>query len=618
MRQDFYAVLGVDMLASAEEIRQAYRARAREYHPDARPNNPQDPAAAEQFKLITEAYRVLGTPNQRVAYDRALTLMQSSASRYATHPPLPRATTPELQVSDDTPRRYDQFHHFASAHDPLGAGASEGPPERANPRPPRATLPTPGLGPALTLTVTPGTPAIAPSSTPTRFYALTEIAAPHEAALLEPLPLDLALVIDRSNSMRGHKLFEAKKIVVKMLDQLRPDDLLTVIFFDDRAETLADGETTDGRAGIEMALNRMVVQGSTRLAVGLGAALDCLSRRQSRARVSSLLMITDGLTYGDEPRCYELAASARQRGISITTLGIGLEWNRKLLDRLAAVGGGSSNFVAQPRDAAQVCDEAITRLRATLASDIRLTFTPAPGVKIARALRVAPEIAESFNAFNARQESSSSPLARTPSGELAGAQAFGGQPTAAADALVGAVEPVTVELGSLAGRADAESVVVLWELLLDPLAYVPHESGHQLGEVTAHYWAARQHGAQWERLHERLCLPVTHDGRPLAVATDVRLALELITAYQLQTGADGLAATGRPREAARRLATSALRLRSAGAEQLADQADHAAQEVATASEAGRTAALSVKYSTKNLSLFHKLRRQLRERVGVTP
>jgi len=467
----------------------------------------------------------------------------------------------------------------------------------------------------MALTLTPGTSAIVPSSDTTRFYLLTEVSAQPMAAMLEPLPLDLALVIDRSNSMRGHKLFEAKKIVSGMLDQMRPDDLLTVIFFDDRAEILADGETAAGRAGIEMALNRMVVRGSTQLGVGLETALGCLARRQSRTRVSSVLMITDGLTYGDEARCRELAASARQRGVSITTLGIGLDWNRKLLDRLAAVGGGSSNFVAQPRDAAPVFDEAITRLRATLAADIRLTFTPEPGVKIARVTRVAPEIADSFHA---QHDATSSPLDRTPAIEGDDLRAYEAPPAPPADAFFGVIDPVTVELGSLAGRADAESVVVLWELLLDPTQYVPHTAGFALGEVTAHYWAARQHGAQWERLHERISLPLNADGRLLPVAQDVRLALELITAYQLQTGADGLAATGRPHEAARRLTTSALRLRSAGAAQLAGDVERAAQEVATASPAGRTATLSVKYRTKNLSLFHQLRRQLRERAGVTP
>lgn len=67
LEKDYYAVLGVDRSASAEEIRKAYRRLAREHHPDA---NPDDPRAAERFKEIGEAYGVLSDPEQRAQYDR--------------------------------------------------------------------------------------------------------------------------------------------------------------------------------------------------------------------------------------------------------------------------------------------------------------------------------------------------------------------------------------------------------------------------------------------------------------------------------------------------------------------------------------------------------------------
>jgi molecular chaperone DnaJ len=67
MAGDFYELLGVRRDASVEEIKRAYRQRARELHPDA---NPDDPAAEERFKAITRAYDVLSDPDQRAAYDR--------------------------------------------------------------------------------------------------------------------------------------------------------------------------------------------------------------------------------------------------------------------------------------------------------------------------------------------------------------------------------------------------------------------------------------------------------------------------------------------------------------------------------------------------------------------
>ena len=66
MATDFYDALGVGRSASSEEIQQAYRKLARTYHPDVNP----DPAAAEKFKQIGEAYQVLSDPDQRKKYDR--------------------------------------------------------------------------------------------------------------------------------------------------------------------------------------------------------------------------------------------------------------------------------------------------------------------------------------------------------------------------------------------------------------------------------------------------------------------------------------------------------------------------------------------------------------------
>jgi hypothetical protein len=97
---DLYQLLGVPRGASRDEIAQAWRRRARDEHPDRQPGEAADEAAA-RFRVLAGAWRVLGDPARRAAYDRALAREQPPV----TPVPAQRPSRPGWSVGTTLPVR---------------------------------------------------------------------------------------------------------------------------------------------------------------------------------------------------------------------------------------------------------------------------------------------------------------------------------------------------------------------------------------------------------------------------------------------------------------------------------------------------------------------------------
>ncbi len=525
MLPNFYVILGVAPGATPEEVRQAYRLRAREAHPDAQPN---DTEAAERFKAIAEAYRVLSNSEQRLAYDAQLRMM--AATYDAQSAPRPRPA----------------------------------PPRHANPE--------------FKLHPQPGVSSIGRLTEPTRFYLLGELAPTHIFAPTLIQPLHLAVLLDRSSSMRGPKIFEAKRATKSLLAQLNDEDHITLIAFDDRPETLLIDETAVGAVGAGMRLDSLTTRGATQLSPALEIAINSLQADVTSERLAALVLITDGRTYGDEESCLVLAERARLLGVPIIAMGLGLEWNRELLDNMASVSGGSCAFVENPARLTELLEETLHHLRSTVASNVRLSLDPAPGVSVLRASTIAPDLADVF----------------------AGPHSPG--------------ERVEVKFGALTVNRGAESTVALWELILDPYTLTSDATSQSIniGTLSANWMHVRESAASAGHLAEEIFAPLAPGVGLGPLAPEVRLALELLTAYRLHVQADQYASAGSSSEAAAALTTSALRLRSAGDILRANEAQQAAAALDAAQGDGPTATLRAKYQVRNASMFHQLRRKLRE------
>jgi len=226
---------------------------------------------------------------------------------------------------------------------------------------------------------------------PQMLYLIVELGAPAEARHSPAPPLNVCLVLDRSTSMKGEKMDVVKSTAIQVLRNLRPQDILSVVTFSDRAEVIIPAAYHQDRTRLEARIQMIQPSGATEIYQGLEAGVKEVMRSLDSKRVSHIVLLTDGHTYGDEQQCLALASKIAERGIGISAMGIGQEWNDVFLDILATRTGGSSAFISEPKDIKRLLLEKFNALAQTYADDVTLEFAPQADVELSYAFRLQPD-----------------------------------------------------------------------------------------------------------------------------------------------------------------------------------------------------------------------------------
>jgi Ca-activated chloride channel family protein len=222
-------------------------------------------------------------------------------------------------------------------------------------------------------------------------YVLVEIAV--NSARQQPRhrhPLNLCLVLDRSASMQGARLQRVKEATHYIIDSLSERDVFSVVTFGDRAEVLLPAEPGLDKAMAKARVSAIHTSGGTEILQGLSTGLAEVERWRAPGMVNHLILLTDGRTYGGEQECLARAELARQRQVGVSTMGIGQDWNDKLLDEIASISGGTSSYVDAAAKVILGFRERIRTLKATLAQNAVLDLHLAEGVQFREAFRVSP------------------------------------------------------------------------------------------------------------------------------------------------------------------------------------------------------------------------------------
>jgi Ca-activated chloride channel family protein len=205
-------------------------------------------------------------------------------------------------------------------------------------------------------------------------YALVEINSVPKTEDI-PVPLvHICIVLDRSTSMKGNRMDMVKQSLIKLINSLQPSDVFSVVTFNDNADIIITPSSVESLGKIELRFNKIKIEGGTEIFKGLKAGMDLLWTGPRNCFSKHIILITDGLTYGDESTCIELMEKARAEKIVVNTLGIGSDWNDDFLDKLANLTGGNSSFISNTNDIDLFMNSFTKSIKTTYARGLTLTI----------------------------------------------------------------------------------------------------------------------------------------------------------------------------------------------------------------------------------------------------
>lgn len=221
-----------------------------------------------------------------------------------------------------------------------------------------------------------------PAGHAVRLLLRLEADAPARA---DRLPLNLSLVLDRSGSMQGAKLRAARAAAAALVRRLSPDDVVSVVAYDETVRTVAEPAHGAAQAELPRVIERIESGGSTNLSGGWLKGRELVARNRLERGVNRVVLLTDGLAnvgISDAPSLTGLAAQGKRDGVTTTTIGFGEDYDETLLRGMADAGGGNMYYIEQPDQAVAIFADELQGLLNLGAQNVAVVVAPEPAARL--------------------------------------------------------------------------------------------------------------------------------------------------------------------------------------------------------------------------------------------
>jgi Ca-activated chloride channel family protein len=211
-------------------------------------------------------------------------------------------------------------------------------------------------------------------------------------------PINLALVIDKSGSMAdADKLSRVKSALLTLVSQLRETDVLSITVFDSEAQVLMPARTLSNREAVRQLIRGIEPGSSTNIHAGLMLGFQEALKNYRKDATNRVVLLTDGIANQGVTDPTQIALDALRysdRGIDLSTIGVGLDLNKDLLRQLAKTGRGLFHFVADVQDIEKVFLKEVQSLVSPLATEPNVTIDYAAGLELVQLYGYEPQLGD--------------------------------------------------------------------------------------------------------------------------------------------------------------------------------------------------------------------------------
>lgn len=202
------------------------------------------------------------------------------------------------------------------------------------------------------------------------------------------VPMNLAVVLDRSGSMQGAKIEKARQAANVALDQLGDDDVFSLVIYDNETQVLiAPQRVGDSRHRDELKakIDRIRPGGGTALHAGVVLGSNQVRHAFEKERVNRVILLSDGLANVGPSRTADLASLGRELrgdGIAVSTIGLGDDYNEDLMTALAEASSANYYYVKDAEKLPGIFSEEIGVARSLLARSVTIRINVPAGVRL--------------------------------------------------------------------------------------------------------------------------------------------------------------------------------------------------------------------------------------------